>query len=101
MRRAKLDYLPEFGQSCFDDRAQLIKALDLIWIVGNQLSQRLKQFGNFSLRAIVAVEITALSRQQIPAFSRLGFKNASFKSGNSAKHLVRVFDPAKAISLQS
>lgn len=101
MRRAKFDYLLEFGQSCFDDRAQLIKALDLNWIVGNQLSRRLKQFGNFSLRAIVAVEIMVLSRQQITAFPRLGFKNASFKSGNSTKHLVGVFDPAKAVSLQS
>ena len=38
MYRAKFDYLLEFGQSCFDDRAKLIKELDPIWIVGNKLS---------------------------------------------------------------
>ena len=69
MRRAKLDYLLKFSQSCFDDRVQLIKAPYLIWIVGNQLSQRLKQLGNFSLRTIVAVEVTALSGQQIATLS--------------------------------
>ena len=101
MRRAKLDDLLEFGQSCFDDRAQLIKAPDLIWIVGNQLSQRLKQLGNFSLRTIVAVEVTALAGQQITTLSRFGLKNTSFNGGNSAKHLIGVLDPAKAVALQS
>ena len=101
MRRAKLDHVLEFGQSCIDDRVQLIKALDLTGIVGNCLSCRLKQFWNVSLRASITVEITLLPRQQITAFPRLGFKNASLHSRNSANHFVGVFDPAKAVSLPS
>ena len=101
MCRSKLDDLLEFGQSCFDDRAQLIKAPDLIWIVGNLLPQRLKQSRNVGLRTIVAVEIAGFARQQITTLSRFGFKNTSFKSGNGPKHLVGVFDPVKAGPLQS
>ena len=56
MRRAKLDDLLEFGQSCFDARAQLLEAEDLTWVVGNRLSQRFEQFRNVGLRTIVAVE---------------------------------------------
>ncbi len=64
--RAKLDDLLEFGQSCFDARAQLIKAVNLIWVVGNCLPQCLKQPWNLGLRKAVAVEVAALACQQIP-----------------------------------
>jgi hypothetical protein len=53
------------------------------------------------LRATVAVEVAALSRQQITTLPRLGLENPPFKSGNSAKDFVRVFDLAKAVSLPS
>jgi hypothetical protein len=63
--------------------------------------QRFEQFRNISLRTSVAVEVSALSRQQKTALSRLGFENSCFNGGNIAKHPVRVFHPAEAVSLPS
>ncbi len=99
VRGAKFNDLLEFGQSCFDVRTQFVKALDLTWIVGDRLSYRFQQFWNVSLRAIVAVEVAALSGQQVAAFARFGFKDGFFESGNIAKHVIGVFDPTEAFSL--
>ena len=101
MRWGKLDDLLEFDQPCFDNRAHASRRWDLIWIAGNQLTQRLKKLKNSQPANDCSCQDNCSRPLADSRGAQLGFRMLLSRAEIVRSTSLCVLYPAKAVSLPS